>query len=465
MPPDLAPIPLPTDLGESAYRYLQHHGINAIVPTIRSSDYGLCRRSPRLYYIIRRLGLIKALRWAEALNRGSWFHTIFGLYKAPHRRSLYDKMLAARCKELLTTCRMIGYGVEATEDVIQREKLDALTALGWFDALEFIPIKFDSTGAHDTLREFLDHPRWGHLGGEVRIVRKWEATALVVQIDRLLYNRDTNTVHIVDPKTTTESCLQRLSTVRNEFQTKHYMITVDWAMQEGIIQKMFDLPSDAKFGSMMHIAIWKPGITYGQKDRPYHWYAEGKRKKVKGNLLHTREEGIWQAVACHFTQRLEIDGSVVGEGDFEEAFDALHKATGKKPDKVFVGEPDLARFTKRLRECYLAQGEYERFAERHAEDPPINVSFTGAANLKDSLWLTDYWDCVHYIHSHATCDPHPENFLPPDMRDVRGTEYLPFFTNDIMRWPEIIQENHFVTARRDADLEGKTESAISSLQE
>jgi hypothetical protein len=243
------------------------------------------------------------------------------------------------------------------------------------------------------------------------------------------------------------------------------MITTQWALDEGILQEKYDLPSDCSLGAMHHVAIWKPNITFGMKDRPFHWYSEGKRKKLKGNLLRTREEGIWQAVACHLTERLDVDAKVVGEGDFEEAYKALHETTGKKPDKVYVGEPDLKHFVKRLRECYLAQGEYERFAERHAEDPPINVSTTGAANLTDSVWLTDYWDCVQYIHSHATRDPYPENFLPPDMRDVRGTEDLPFFTNDVLKWPEIIQERHFVTARRDADLEGKTESAISTLQE
>jgi hypothetical protein len=185
MPPDLAPIPLPTDLGESAYRYLQHHGVNAIIPTIRSSDYGLCRKNPRLYLIIRRYGLVNALRWAAALNRGDWFHQLFGLMKAPHRMSVFDKLLEERCRELTSTCRLVGKSAESTEGIIQRERLDASTARGWFEALEYIPIKFDTTGAHLTLREWLDKPCWVHLGGEVRIVRQWHETSMVVQLDGL----------------------------------------------------------------------------------------------------------------------------------------------------------------------------------------------------------------------------------------------------------------------------------------
>ena len=119
MPPETV-IAMPTDMGESAYRFLRHHGCEAVVPHGRSSDYGLCRKNPRLYYIIRRLGLVNALRWAEALNRGSWFHVLFGLYKAPHRMSVYEKIIETRCRELTTTCHFMGKGSEATEGIIQR---------------------------------------------------------------------------------------------------------------------------------------------------------------------------------------------------------------------------------------------------------------------------------------------------------------------------------------------------------
>ena len=83
MPPNVQEIKPPEGWGEDAARWLEAHGMVAEVPTIRSSDYESCLGNPFGYYLTRRLGLSDALRWSEALSRGSWFHKRFEYWDLP----------------------------------------------------------------------------------------------------------------------------------------------------------------------------------------------------------------------------------------------------------------------------------------------------------------------------------------------------------------------------------------------
>lgn len=467
--PKLDPIPLPVDMGLSAQEYLEHHGLVASVPTIRSSDYGLALKTPRLYYLIRRLGLVPAMRWSEAMNRGSWFHVLLYLYKAPNRYSLYDNILNARLDELRDICKTFDIKGEQEEAIIQREQKDAYTARAWFEALDFVPIRRESTGETFTIREYLSRPDWVDLGGEIRIARPWQDTSLVIQLDRLLYSRKANKLWIFDGKTHAEtdnqgnpSCLKRMSTVKHEFQTKHYMVNTQWALENGLLHAQFhDLPDDVKFGGMIHIPVWKPKLVFGMKDRPYQWQSSGKRKNMEGAIIRAPGSDDSYNVVI---KTIDAPG-VVGEtgdvcftGPLSEAKETMHEVTGKKPDKVFVGEPSLERFVERIKEVYRAEGDYEHLAEGFKTDPPVNMHHTSAVMLLDNEWLTEYWDCVQYIYSHATRPATPDNFLPPDMHDARGGEYAPFFINPVSKWPEIIAQNHFITQRRDGDIEGELDA-------
>ena len=465
--PEIDPIPLPTDLGPTAKEYLEHHGLMATVPTIRSSDYSLALRSPRLYYLIRRLGLIPALRWSEAMNRGSWFHTILGLYRAPNRRAVYAKLVLKRIDELKAYCDTAHIGTERMLAIIDREHLDAATALGWFEALETVEIHNQTTGEKFTIRQFLDQPRWKHLGSEVRIVRPHKINGkevlMVIQLDCLLYDRDSNKLWIFDGKTTSETPLSRVATVKHEFQTQHYMVTTDWAIETGLLQSKFDLPDDVTLGGMMHCPVWKPGIRFGMKDRPHRWYSEGKRTGMCGTVIRAAGDEGYDVVVGEIGSDQDWSPTTTAP-TMEEALKILHEITGKKPEKQFTGEPDLRHFVTRLQEAYKGYEE-KLLGEGKLAEPPVNLTWTTHAVLLDKDWLTDYWDCVQYIHSHAVRTAIPENFLPPDMREIRGSEYEPFFTNPPAAWPEIVRDRHFITARRDDDLEGTTDAIIDQLQE
>ncbi len=457
MPPETV-VSMPTDMGESAYRYLRHHGIEAVVPHGRSGDYGLCRSNPRLYYIIRRLGLVPAMRWSEALNRGSWFHILFAHYDHPDRLKIYETLVDLRMEELRATCTAFKISDEKRAIIIQRETLDAVSARAWFEATEYVEIIDPNTSQNwGTFQEWLRNPRWRKLGEEVLLSRThpdYPEMPLVAQFDALLYEQSANELWVVDPKTCSETTIQRMTTCTYEHQTRQYLTLAQWALDTGLMQKRFDLPADCTLGGMVHVPIWKPGIRFGMKDRPFQWHSIGKRRKAHGILYHPSDKpDLWKSAWAHESIPItEVTAHSGTQGTYMHCYAALHEATGKKPEKVYMGEPDPNRFVDRLKDCYLGEGDYLAEAEERRLNPPVNMSFTSATIMHDKDWLTEYYDCVDYVYSHATRDPFPGNFLPPDLRDVRGKEYAPFFTNPPAQWPEIIAKNHFITARRESDV-------------
>jgi len=71
------PPPTPTPQFTSLYDasdWLAHNGLVARTPLIRSSDSSLVRNCPFLYYLVRRLSIVPAIKNSEALSHGSWFH-------------------------------------------------------------------------------------------------------------------------------------------------------------------------------------------------------------------------------------------------------------------------------------------------------------------------------------------------------------------------------------------------------
>jgi len=460
MPAPTKAIPLPIDRGESAADYLEAHGIVAHFATsMRSGDYELCLSNPHLYYLIRRLGLRPALGWSKAMNRGSWFHHLLALFNNPNRFKLYDALQTQRLAELGGTCKALGLSVEKALEITARELKDAAVARAWFEATESVPIKRKGIDKATTFQEWLRDGGWQVVGSEVQIIYMhpdYPGVPIVVQYDLLLYNPKANALWIVDGKTTSDPCIIRLATTKHEFQTQHYLVTADRHLPT--LAKALDLPGDVHLAGMIHIAIWKPGIEFGQKDRDYQWVSEGKRKGIVGRIIRvsspTSPERPYRA--SWYATDGDGTGSVSSVGTFEECFEALHEATGKKPEKLYSGEPSLPNFIKRLGQCYRAEGEYLGEKLNREEDPPVNWIYTSATVLQERAWLTEYWDRVQFIHSHATRPPVPSAFHRhiSDLRKWgRLSEYAPFFLSEPKDWPEIIKRNNFIIAHRDDDVD------------
>ena len=139
MPPETIPTPLPTDRAKSARQYLESEGLVSRVPSIRSSDYSSALSDPFGYYIRRRLGLIPALSYSEALSRGSYFHTLFALYDRDDRWQIFKRQCAARLTEINNICKDLRIAESHRADAVQNERIDQAMASAWYNAFENLP--------------------------------------------------------------------------------------------------------------------------------------------------------------------------------------------------------------------------------------------------------------------------------------------------------------------------------------
>ena len=410
MPPEIPELKAPQSMGKDAYEYLQAHGINAIVPPLRSSDYGTCLGDPFAYYMARRLGVVPGFKWTKALNRGTWMHLRFQYYhlSASVAKQKLESILLDRIQELRESCGEMGVVGQQQSKIIEREERDMQASLAWYEAAKEIPCIEGKT-----FEEFLMAPQWHRLGSEFRLITsvKTDGRARPIQCicqpDLLLYHKGQNSVWIVDLKSTALSPKMRLTSVPLEFQCEHYMFSVNELLKTGQIQKAFNLPSDTKLGGMMHLAIRKPTIDLGMKDRDFTYdmtpLKSGPRKGKPKNL------------------------------------------------KIYEGEPRFENYLIRCQEWYEAKGEYETKKAEWAEDPPVNISFTAASLIFDKSINQRYRDRIRLVQHYAIVNPYPENFPMSDkiMSHGKLSTYSPFMLSPVADWPALIQSEGFTLRRRD----------------
>jgi hypothetical protein len=448
---------MPKDRGRSARAYLESEGLVARIPSIRSSDYGSALSDPFGYYIRRRLGLIPALSYSEALSRGSYFHTLFALYDRGDRHQIFKRMCESRLAEINSICKELRISETARADAIENERVDQASASAWFSAFETLPC-LDRRTPLDFLRNGYDK-----IGAETRLTwvdERFPRTRQVAQFDLLLLNRKTNKLWIVDAKTTASPPLVRLATVKEEFQTMHYLHALEWFLERGLLHKEYDLPDGVSIGGMMHVAILKPTIQFGQADRDFHWESDGKRTGIAGRIMRSpvnlREFGDY---VIKWTRNQPSPEPCCGT--MEEVLSTLHQVTGKKPERVYQGEPSLHNYTERCMRWYKGQGEYLDKAPDFENDPPINISYTHSSVMLDKDWRTDYLSRVAMIYDLATREANPCNFLKNIDAIRMGSKlahYSPFYLTEPKDWPALVQAQHFLVAHRDAgELPGRPE--------
>lgn len=450
MPPEVSPVQMPTDRGRSARQYLESEGLVPRIPSIRSSDYSSALSDPFGYYLRRRLGLTPALSYSEALSRGSYFHTLFALYDRDDRWQIFKRQCASRLAEINNICKELRIGETARADAIQNEQIDQAYASAWYNAFENLPC-LNSTSALDLLSD-----NFVKIGAELRLTwidERFPKTRQVAQFDLLLLNRKTNKLWIVDAKTTASPPLVRLSTVKEEFQTMHYLHALEWYHERGLLRKQFDrIPANAEIGGMMHVAILKPSIQFGQADRDFHWESEGKRTGISGRIMRSpvnlQEFGEY---VIKWTRNQPSPEPCCGTMD--ECLHVLHEVTGKKPERVYQGEPSLQNYMARCMRWYRGQGEYLDKAPDFVNDPPINISYTHASTMLDKDWREDYLARVAMVYDLATREANPCNFLKnidAIRMGSRLAHFSPFYLTEPKEWPSLVQAQHFLVAHRDA---------------
>ena len=414
MPPEVENVPVPTGRGQDAQKFMEYHGYVDTTPSIRSSDYEGVLHCPFQYYLSRRMGLSPALRWSKALSRGSWFHRRLELYRdTPEVASIaMEEMLKDRLDELNEVCKSIGIKGESKDKVLERERKDCACAKAWYE----ISMNLNIGGV--TVDNFLKQDHFRFLGSEVGIRLHMPHTdragkvMLTGMYDLLLYHKTQNSIFIVDAKTTAASATERLMTCPLEFQTQHYMMVLEMALKNNMLQQKYDLPEDCTVGGMIHVAIQKPTIEFGMKDRD-----------------------------CEEKEHTLTRGPRKGQIEIR---------------KKYYGEPRFENYLKRCEEWYKGVGEYEHLAPKWTIAPPINYSLTYGSLLLDEDYLDEYYARVALIRQYANCKAYPKNF-PRSANHLRQfgkmSPFTPFYLTPVKEWPNIINAESFMQVDRDEDVD------------
>ena len=433
MPPPIPDIPQPTDRARSALNWLEAHSIvpNERCP-IRSSMAGMALSDPFQFYLSHRLDLVPALRYSEALSRGSWFHTcVEAFLKDPGTAELFfNEKMASRRQELNTICDQVGIQPTSRQPILDRETHDANTARSWFFAAAALPVPGltghpnPATGhVGETFLDYIQRPYWsipqlnGHAATELTIGLWENGHLLVAKPDLLLHHRDQNTLWLVDFKTTGLLPRVRAQSCPFDFQTRHYLYIVHQRLRERFLQERLNLPANVRLGGMIHWIVQKPPLKFGSTDRPY--------RMVDVTPTRGPNRGI------------------------------------TRQEKEFTGEePSTDNYVRRIHSWYSATGEYTHEAQERLTNPPIDLSFTywrpESDGSVDRELLSEYNWVKDRITQFAGCAPFPclfprtgQSLVP---RFDEENPYAPLHFAEPRDWPTLIQTAKLLVHRRDPRL-------------
>jgi len=398
MPPETETPKVPTSGGQDAADWLHYHGLAPRGVGIRSSDYRSLRSCPFSWYLSRRLGLVKASRYSAALSRGSWAHLAFAAYCLRKNREaaldMYDRTIELRLEELRRFGKSAGQSPDLVREILAREEKDARTAWAWFSASINVQFAFNDDRPSGRLSGWIDH---------VEVVAqepmlRWKDC--VIQPDALIrFPKKPDDLWIVDFKTTSSSATERLQACPIEFQTQHYFHVMN--------QLDINEFNAKRLGGVIHIAVQKPTIEFGMKDRPF-----------------------------------TLDTTPLKSGP---------RKGEPRNEKVYLGEPDPTIYEQRCYEWYTGTGEYLHLEPERLTNPCINISYTSATHLLDPKLIAQYNARLEFCRSYANREPYPDNFEMGDPIQGTGTpsQYLSFMVTDPVVWPDIVRTENFVQRDRD----------------
>lgn len=461
------------ELSGHALTLLEKRGIVPQPIAIHSSDAALLDRCRFQFFLQRRLGLVPAFSISKALSHGKWLHKAFEQIDAPEAdlRSHMARALKARTAELRGYGKALSLSTGTIAKEVAEEKHEAAEALAWILASRAFHLpknKFLAQGWGG----FLSPKKWRTLGSEVRILHKLPDihTPAVIAIDKLLLNRKTNRLWIVDAKSTSFPTVQRAKQVRAEFQPIHYLYTAQVALDSGLLHSHYELPANTTLGGVIHIIIRKPSIRFGSKDRDYVWHSAGKRSGVEGFALLKKGpiRTHWVVYLYDFDNAVGTPNRVLSAPGFESpwaegyAREKLYESTGKKPEKRYNDEPNVANYQRRCLDWYTARGDYADNAEEWEQSPPVNIVRSPSNFLLDPRRMRSYHWQLKRLDHFSTIDPIPGNFDETAAGiEAEDFRYEEFYVNPVSHWPGIIVKQRLVQQFRDENIDPKADNTIS----
>jgi len=424
-----APKP-PSTKGRDALEWLEYHGITPrrCIP-IRSSDLGVALNDPFTYYLTRHLGLTSGVKYSKALTRGSWFHKRLEYFGRPDEvaTSRMAGHLAARLKELETTCEVWGFNHDQFLTFKEREEKDFHCSMGWYEASRNITIPASSAlGRPTTWEKYLSNPDFLIVGREIIAVIKDDlcpGCPLVAQFDMVIYDRRTNQIWLVDAKTCEESPTLRLATCPIEFQTQLYLYILNALHRSGLLHKKFPvIPENAVVGGMIHIGVQKPTIDFNKKvDRPFKFVHHTLKSGPRKGMIEVRKEYL-------------------------------------------SDEPSFPLYLERVQRWYKGEGEYVEEADARLLDPPVNLSWSGYNVVLDKMGMTEFKNRLAFLYQMASKDPHPDNFImnvrSAKNRDGSLSDLGPFYLLPPSEWPTVVSTNRLIQTHRDDMISSNTPTGI-----
>lgn len=437
MPPETPPVEPPVGRGTDVAPYLASFGIVDHIPSIRSSDDGIIARDPFTYYLTRRLALVPALSLdaSDALSIGSYTHLLYET-EGEHQEILYNEALDNRLAEVKKLSKALG---EDPTYHLNAEKSRSVTAKALYKASQRYTTCFDGS-TFETLPTYINR-NYRTLAVEQLLSYRdpdFSRTVLTAQIDRLLYHEDTDTLWILDYKTTGRKPKDRAADCEYEYQARHYCYILEKSLPH--LRRQYNLPSSTKAGGILHAIIYKPKITYGENDRPYIWSAVGKRSKVSGRAIPIRDEygSITKFIAETMQEVAPFSQEKKEFHQEDKAVEWLHAQCQKKPAKLYEGTPDPKLYESRVYQ------KYEQALDE-IEGPPICIHTSPFNAVLDEDGLQEYLLQTRTIYHYATCRPCPVSFP----RRWASDAYYPFFVLHPKDWPAAITKLNFVQSPRD----------------
>ena len=382
---------------------------------IRSSDWELVCSDPFRYFLTRRLNIVPTLSYSQALTRGSYFHLAYQhddpSASEPSIGPAFDQTLADRLTELLRTCNTLGIHGPAQEAIIERETRDAESARAWYVASCGAPL----SPRIPSWRSYFTQGHWKCLAKELSIALEVNGQSIMIQLDGLYYHQDHKTLWILDLKTCSELPIYRLQSCPIEFQTQLYLIVCHQVLSTLIFR--YHLDPATKVAGMLHVAIQKPTILFGLKDRD-------------------------STLVEHAITRGPNKGTV-------------------RTNQEFTGEPKFSNYLTRTSHWYRADGPYSDLAPQRLTTPVVNISSTPLAEIDLFESAARIKTLFHYaaIRSTATLYAFPKSSRGMSSLSGKPSLYAPFYTTDPSLWPSILTSQRLCLKSRP----GKDTADVSVL--